>query len=141
VTISRLNATNVRYESPSELGVLTVSFQFGGDPGLPSELILQRALEFDEQDVQLRMNTYCLTNHAQATVYGGVERYCFVDHGMALELRGDAATALGLSTQVVVDIIGRALGPSAIREMASLKEAVRQILKEAQETDGLDWLG
>jgi Immunity protein 10 len=54
-------------------------------------LIFQLGLSFDDQDVALGMDTYCLTNALGASVYGGVMRCALVDDLLTLQLAPEAA--------------------------------------------------
>ncbi len=56
-------------EGLSEEGTLTIGFSEEPD-GSGWALILMRAKSFDEQDVALGLDTYCLTDETGRTVYG-----------------------------------------------------------------------
>ena len=104
-------------------------------------LIIQRALSFDDQDVALGMNTHCLTNEVQATVYGGVREYCILDRRLALELSDEAARALELSAHVSLRFPSDPPSiESGVLDSGSLEDAVREILQEAREVQTFGWL-
>jgi Immunity protein 10 len=54
-------------------------------------LMIQRAYEFDEQDVRYGMDTYCLVDERATTHYGGVSSWSL--DGDVLQLRLDAGAA------------------------------------------------
>lgn len=59
--------------------------------GSGQTLEIQRALEFDEQDVELGQDTYCLVRDASATCYGGVTAWQFSGGRLTLSLEPAAA--------------------------------------------------
>ena len=64
-------------------------------------LEIQRALEFDEQDAGLGMDTYCLVHDVSATHYGGVTAWHVRDRKLTLELDNTAAEQLGAARFVI----------------------------------------
>jgi hypothetical protein len=58
-------------------------------------LEIQRALEFDEQDRALGMDTYCLCTDSGATHYGGIVRHELSSPWLTIVLDVSAAEALG----------------------------------------------
>ncbi len=85
----------VGVEDPSEDGVVIVGLAEYPD-GDGQNLIFQLGLEFDEQDVALGMDTYCLSVETGATFYGGVTS-CVLD-GDLLTIGLDAEAAATLRT-------------------------------------------
>jgi len=63
-------------------------------------LEIQRGLDFDEQDVALGMDTYCLVRDGAATHYGGVRIWNLAEGVLTLHLTGEAAAALSLERRV-----------------------------------------
>jgi hypothetical protein len=86
-------------EDLSEDGTLTIGFSEEPDGG-GRVLILMRAKSFDQKDVALGMDTYCLTDETGRTVYGGVVRHELSRDTLRLVLEPEAARKLGLPTEV-----------------------------------------
>lgn len=97
-------AHDVSVESSPELGVKIVGLaeQSTGDPG--ECLLFQRALTFTQQDRELGMDTYAVSNRWGATSYGTVERYRVTEHVLELSLTPDGARDLGLPQRVEIEL-------------------------------------
>jgi len=59
-------------------------------------LEIQRAFEFDDQDEQLGMDTYCLCTETGATYYGGVLSWRVEAGLLSISLDESAAAELGI---------------------------------------------
>jgi hypothetical protein len=79
-----------RVDTLHEYGCFTVALTENTDES-GWHLWLMLADEFDEQDVAFRMDTHCLTNADQATVYGGLEGYELDRAALRLWLSVEAA--------------------------------------------------
>ncbi|MCR9161951.1 MAG: Imm10 family immunity protein [Nannocystaceae bacterium] len=64
---------------------------------------LMRATGFEEQDRALGQDTYCLSLHTGASVYGGVARWLLAPGQLKLELSEEAADALDLDDQLTIE--------------------------------------
>jgi Immunity protein 10 len=64
---------------------------------------IQRALEFDDQDAALGMDTYCLVRGG-ASHYGGITRWIVLSDLLQLELEEGAAIDLALPATVIIPI-------------------------------------
>jgi hypothetical protein len=65
------------------------------DRGSGDTFEIQRSIEFDEQDVALGMDTYCLVSH-EATHYGGIVEWAIDGTSFTVHLSNDAQAELGL---------------------------------------------
>lgn len=65
------------------------------DRGSDDTFEIQRSIEFDEQDVALGMDTYCLVWHG-ATHYGGIVEWATDGNSFTVHLSNDAQAELGL---------------------------------------------
>jgi hypothetical protein len=90
----------------------------------PTEwLEIQRSLEFDAQDEDLGMDTYCLVTSAGASRYGGID-VCKLDNGkLEIALSSAAATDLGLDQQLEFDL------QAGTAEIAALRNALKRIFE------------
>lgn len=64
---------------------------------------VQRSIEFDEQDVRLGLDTYCLVR-GDASHYGGLLNYEVTDQRLCLLLSAEAAATLQLSELIEIEI-------------------------------------
>lgn len=91
--------------------------------GRGRRLELQRALEFDEQDRELGLDTYCLCTEQGATCYGGVASWGFFGNELRIVLEPDAATALhvngGFEIEIHADDETRAQLKSGLQKVIS----------------------
>lgn len=71
--------------------------------GAGQTLEIQRAVEFDDQDVELGMDTYCLVLDASATHYGGVVAWQLVGGRLVFSLDQVAAAEMG-AAELVIDL-------------------------------------
>jgi hypothetical protein len=69
--------------------------------GSGNRLELQRALEFDDQDLALGQDTYCTYLHDGACEYGGIRKCVLNLNELLLEFSPETALTLGLDQQVV----------------------------------------
>lgn len=91
-------------------------------------LVIQRALEFDEQDRELGMDTYCLVDETALTHYGGVASAVIDDGVLRLALDDMAAQEFGQAELVI------ALGPAVAHRL--VRYALATLLR-ADEEPGL----
>lgn len=63
---------------------------------------LQRALSRSDQDRALGQDTYCLVTTSGATHYGGIDHWALEEGELRLSLSTEAATALGLDTELSI---------------------------------------
>lgn len=73
------------------------------ESGEGARVELQRATSFDDQDRALGQDTYCLSLHTGACVYGGVTRWLLVPGRLKLELSKEASDALELDTELTIE--------------------------------------
>lgn len=73
---------------------------------------IQRSIEFDEQDVALGMDTYCLFWKG-ATYYGGIVEWGIDGYAFTVHLRTDAVAELGLPPLLAFDL--DAVGVDVVR--------------------------
>lgn len=76
-------------------GTLVLVLEEGEAPG--HRLEIQRALEFDQQDINLGMDTYCLVTESGATHYGGIQDWVVNVNQVDIELDLVACQQLGTS--------------------------------------------
>ena len=74
-----------------------------GESGEGARVELQRATCFDDQDRVLGQDTYCLSLHTGANVYGGVARWLLGPGRLKLELSQEAADTLELDTKLTIE--------------------------------------
>jgi len=94
----------VAVEEAQDLNAFVV-FLYEQPDGTGERLEIQRALEYDEQDREAGMDTYCLCTSTGASHYGGVVSYrlgrwvleILLDDGAAGELSIQAGYRLNLS--------------------------------------------
>lgn len=72
------------------------------DPDDPELWIeIQQALEYDDQDAELGMDSYCIVDDSGASYYGGITA-CSVDQALlSFSLSEEAATALGFQAVAI----------------------------------------
>lgn len=64
---------------------------------------IQRSIEFDEQDVALGMDTYCLV-WQEASHYGGIVEWAIDRNSFTVHLSNDAQVELGLPRLLVFSL-------------------------------------
>ena len=67
---------------------------------------LQRATSFDKQDRALGQDTYCLSVHTGASVYGGVTCWLLAPGRLKLELSEEATDVLEPDTELTMEFDG-----------------------------------
>jgi Immunity protein 10 len=72
--------------------------------GSGCRLEFQIALEFDEQDEEMGMDTYCLCTETGATHYGGVVSWQIVGSRLEVSLDREAAEELGLDVDLSIEL-------------------------------------
>jgi hypothetical protein len=72
--------------------------------GSGNRIELQRALEFDEQDRSLGMDTYCTYVADGACQYGGIRKCVLNGNELLLEIASETASALGVHKQLVLQL-------------------------------------
>ena len=72
--------------------------------GSGNRIELQRALEFDEQDHSLGMDTYCTCLADGACQYGGIRKCVLNGNDLLLEFASETASTLGVHEQLVVQL-------------------------------------
>jgi Immunity protein 10 len=93
------------------------------DPeGAGRHLIFERAGSFSDQDCELGMDTYAVTNEHSATVYGVVSAYSLGDEALILKLTSDGSSALGLPRTTR---LGLKLPPG---DLAQLRAGLRAVV-------------
>lgn len=85
-------------------------------------LLFQRALAFDEQDVAMGMDTYCLSDEEGTAVYGGVTSCILAQDVLTLRLAPEAAATLAMGSPCRLHLH---VDPSAIGQ---LREGLRRVL-------------
>lgn len=91
----RFNASAVAAEESPDLNVFSVVLAENLD-GTGERLELQRALSFDEQDIELGQDTYCLSTDDGRTCYGGVTNWTLEEQLLVLRLDAQSAMTLGV---------------------------------------------
>jgi hypothetical protein len=101
--MTRMTAAHVTVEELTDLNsfvVILCEKQGGGG----ERLEFQRALTFDEQDVENGMDTYSVVISDGATHYGGVSSWRMTNQLLSLELEADASAELGSGRQLLVTL-------------------------------------
>jgi hypothetical protein len=80
-------------------------------------LIFQRARQFDEQDRAQGIDTYCLSNEAGLTSYGGISNWRIAGTELVLTLDDKVCGDLGLANEMRVAL---AVTPVTIEELGSV---------------------
>lgn len=71
------------------------------------QLIFQRADEFDDQDVALGMDTYCIVSgNQEGTIYGGVVDWEPIGNTIDFSFTPDAAAELGMAINTRIRLEG-----------------------------------
>ncbi len=84
-------------ESPDEdMFVVALAEEPGGEGRL---LMFQLGLAFDEQDVALGQDTYCVCDERGATVYGGVTSWSLEDNLLTIRFNTKASTRLAIADE------------------------------------------
>ncbi len=89
-------------------------------------LILQVAFAFDEQDYQLGMATYCLTDLSGTTCYGGITHCLLSDQCLSFWLTADAAELFDLPSPCTLALPADCAVPA-------LAAALRRVLLAGEE--------
>jgi hypothetical protein len=98
-----LRANAVATDELDHLEPAVFNLAFAEDPDSDGPLLMfQRAAEFDEQDVRLKHDTYCIVTETQATVYGGIETWQLAEGWLKLSLSARAAEALGIDRDLLI---------------------------------------
>ena len=107
-----------------EDGLFTIGFadDVGG-----SALLVSRADEFDEQDVRLGMDTYCVSTQAGAAHYGGITAVTLTGPELRIELSREAADELGLDQSLTLLLGDNAAAVSADQGLRRLGVPVVEI--------------
>lgn len=99
--MQRMAARGLGVEEALELNALVLAFaEEASGEGWCIEV--QRSIEFDEQDRELGMDTYCLVAGG-ATHYGGVKAWTVRANALCLSLDESAALELGLETTLEIE--------------------------------------
>ncbi len=94
----------------------------------PTEwLEIQQSLEFDAQDEDLGLDTYCLVISAGASQYGGITACKLDDDKLKIVLSSAAARDIGLDQHLEFDL------SAAKAEIAGLRNALGRIFKDDRE--------
>jgi hypothetical protein len=80
-------------------------------------LIFQRARQFDEQDRAQGIDTYCLSNEAGVTSYGGISDWSIAGAELVMTLDDKVCGDLGLANEMRVAL---AVPPVTIEELGSV---------------------
>jgi hypothetical protein len=72
------------------------------DDGLGNYFMVQLADDFDEQDSELGMDTYCVVGPGQATYYGGVVAWDCSQGSLRVSLSPEAAQELGFPSELSI---------------------------------------
>lgn len=72
--------------------------------GSGNRIELQRALEFDQQDRSLGMDTYCTYLADGACQYGGIRKCVLNGNELRLEFASETASTLGVHEHIVVQL-------------------------------------
>lgn len=97
--MEELTVRAVAFETLEDLNTFGV-FLAENQDGTGERLEIQRALEFDEQDHDLGMDTYCLCVSSGATHYGGVASYHIEGEYLTMHLEDEAAASLGVDNGI-----------------------------------------
>ncbi|HUS31456.1 MAG TPA: Imm10 family immunity protein [Kofleriaceae bacterium] len=96
-----LRALAVGVDDSEELQCFTLGFAEEADGSGPA-LMFQRAYAFDEQDIELGFDTYCLVTDSQSTTYGGIEKWQLAEGWLRLSLSFKAAEDLGVDRDLLI---------------------------------------
>lgn len=100
------------------IGVLAAEEESGDG----ARVEIQRATSFDDQDRALGQDTYCLSLHTGASVYGGIEGWLLAPGRLKLELSREASEALEVGTDLTIEFDAKAT--------ADLAEWLSKVLEE-----------
>ena len=92
------------------------------DDGSGARIELQRALEFDEQDIRLGMDTYSIGTESGATCYGGIESHALGGGELIIELDRKASETLGIGPKILCKLMVNA------DEVAALHAGLDRVL-------------
>ncbi|WP_216077402.1 Imm10 family immunity protein [Isoptericola sediminis] len=120
----RLKARNVGFfEDYDDEEALEVAFAGEDEGGCERSFSIQRSTyPPDAQEIRSGMDSYCVSTERGLTVYGCLLDVSLVGHLLRLQLRGDDADALEVSSVVEVD-----LGDTGV-DTAELSARLREIL-------------
>ncbi|MEM6291851.1 MAG: Imm10 family immunity protein [Myxococcota bacterium] len=99
MTVFRAKAVFCGEVSEGVVGVIVAEEESGDG----ARVELQRATRFDDQDRALGQDTYCLSLHTGASVYGGVVRWTPTPGSLELVLSQEAANAPELDTELTIE--------------------------------------
>ena len=114
---------HIAVEESEDLNALVVGLSDMPD-GSDNVLMLQKGLEFDEQDRALEMDTYSISTASGATFYGGIASCILQDDLLTLTLTPEAADTLGATQTCEFQL---EIDPDSV---ARLREGLRQILAD-----------
>ncbi len=122
VSLTEFTAHAVGVVEPGEFEADVLVLAEGADgSGKWLEVQGPTAEGFTEQDRRLGLDTYCLVNENQATVYGGVESWSCDDARVCISLNTKAGQLLGAADGYVIRI------PDP-EDLALAKAALQRIL-------------
>lgn len=96
-------ATAGAFEQIDDQGVYVVVIaedEFGNG----RRLEVQLAIEFDERDKSLGMDTYCLSTETGSSHYGGVTAWSINGNVLRVALEAKAASSLGLGSTLEIQL-------------------------------------
>jgi hypothetical protein len=96
------------------------------DDGSGDGLLFMIASSFDEQDVALGMDKYCISTSWGATVYGGVESCVLTDSDLAVAFTPEAAAMLDVPPHCLFRLHVEA------DLVAQLKQGLQRVLSGGQ---------
>jgi Immunity protein 10 len=94
--LTSFDASAVAFERDDRLNARYLVLAEHAD-GSGRRVEVQRALEFDDQDLALGMDTYCVVTEEQATHYGGVLHWRIEGSTLHVDLTEEAGRAMGAS--------------------------------------------
>jgi hypothetical protein len=102
---------------------------FSTDPDGREALTFQMPLSgrFDDQEVQLKQDTYCIATADGACIYGGLRKCVLKGSRLDLKLAKRAARALGLPEELLLEL------RDTQAKLASVTEGLRRILSCGRE--------
>jgi hypothetical protein len=89
---------------------------------------LQRSIgDYDEQDIDLGMDTYCIVTDSGATSYGGVVSCTMTDDSLDLEFSKEAEAKLGVKGYKIILALSTA-------DKALLRSGLRRLFNDEKHT-------
>jgi hypothetical protein len=120
LTIRRIEVEEIAQD---QVFVVALSeFEDGGGQAL----LFHLSAEFDGQDAEPGMDTYCISNEVGATVYGGVRSCDLLGNYLTLQFDEDASSTLGVGSEYQVHLHAP---PEAITQ---LREGLQRVLTGGQ---------